>query len=102
MRNRLEDIYKHVPNKGYIQNLQRSSFFFFWFLGLHLWHVEVSRLGVELALQLPAYTTTKAMQNPSHVCNLHPSAWQRQILNPLNEARDQTHILMDPSRVRYH
>ena len=32
-------------------------FFFFVFLGLHLQHVEVPRLGVQLELQLPAYTT---------------------------------------------
>ena len=40
-----------------------SSFFFFFFffsfvfLGLHLWHMEVPRLGVKLELQLPAYAT---------------------------------------------
>ena len=38
----------------------------------------------------------------SHICNLHPSSWQCQVLNPLSEARDQTHILMDASRVCYH
>ena len=27
------------------------------FLGAHLWHMEVPRLGVKLELQLPAYTT---------------------------------------------
>ena len=31
---------------------------------------------------------------------LHHSSQQCQILNPMNEARDQTCILMDPSRVR--
>ena len=34
-----------------------SHSFFFFFLGLHPWHVEVPRLGVELELELPAYTT---------------------------------------------
>ena len=29
-------------------------FFFFFFLGLHLRHMKVPRLGVELELQLPA------------------------------------------------
>ena len=33
-------------------------------LGLHLLHMEVPRLGVELELQLPAYTTATAMQDP--------------------------------------
>ena len=34
------------------------------FLGLHLWHMEVPRLGVQLELQLPAYTTATAMPDP--------------------------------------
>ena len=38
--------------------------FFFCFLGLHLQHMEVPRLGVKLELQLPAYTTATAMQDP--------------------------------------
>ena len=33
---------------------------FFFFLGPHLWHMEVPRLGVKLELQLPAYTTATA------------------------------------------
>ena len=55
--------------------------------------MEVPRLGVELELQLLAYTTATAMQDAS--CIL----WQHWILNPLSGARDQTHILMHPSRV---
>ena len=36
----------------------------FFFLGPHLWHTEVPRLGVEAwELQLPAYTTVRAMQD---------------------------------------
>ena len=66
---------------------------------LHLQHMEVLRLGVESELQLLAYTTATAMPDPSRVCNLHHSSWQRQILNPLSEARDQTHIFMDTSLI---
>ena len=36
------------------------------------------------------------------VCDLHHSSWQCQILNPLSKAREQTHVLMDPSQVHYH
>ena len=61
-------------------------FFFFFFLGLHLQHMEVSRLGVELELQLLAYGT--AMQDLSCICNLHCSLQQHQILNLPNKARD--------------
>ena len=59
----------------------------------------VSGLGVVPELQLPAYTTATAMQDPNHVGDVHHSSWQRRILNPLTEATDQAGILMDISRV---
>ena len=34
--------------------------------------------------------------------DLHCSSWQRQLLNPLSEAKDWTHVLMDTSQVCYH
>ena len=74
-------------------------FFFFCFLGLHVWHVEVPRLGFELELQLLAYTTATAMQDLGQICNLHHRSQQHWILNPLSEARDQTCVLMDTSQV---
>ena len=52
----------------------------FVFLGPHLKHVEVPRLGVRLELQVPAYATATASQEPSHVCNLHHSSQQCRIL----------------------
>ena len=61
--------------------------------------MEVPRLGVELELERPAYTTATAMQELSRVCDLHHSSWQCQILNPLSEARDPTRILMNTSQV---
>ena len=57
--------------------------------------MEFPRLGVEPKLQLPAYATATAVQDLSHICELHHSSWQHGILNPLSEARDQTHILMN-------
>ena len=60
----------------------------FVFLGPHLWHIEVLRLGVELELQLPACATATAMLDLSLVGDLHQSLQQHQILNPLSEARD--------------
>ena len=39
-------------------------FIFFAFFGPHLWHMEVPRPGVEFELQLPAYTTATATQDP--------------------------------------
>ena len=65
-----------------------SIFFFFSFLLLHLQHLEIPRPGVESELQLQAYTTVTVTLDPSHICHLHHSLWQCQILNPLSEARD--------------
>ena len=70
------------------------------FLGLYLQHMEVPRLGVKSELQMPAYSTATATQDLSHVCDLHHGSWQHRVFNPLSEARDQTHVLMDTSRVR--
>ena len=69
--------------------------FCFVFLGLHTWHLEVPRLGVESELQLPAYTTATASRDLSLICSLHHSSQQCRILNPLSEARDRTFIFMN-------
>ena len=42
--------------------------------------MEVPRLGVKSELQLPAYSTATATQDPSHVCNIHHSSQQCQTL----------------------
>ena len=76
--------------------------FFFCFVGLHPGLMDVPRLGVvgvELELQLPA--TATATPDPSCVFDLHHSLWQCQILNALSEARDQTCILMETSRIPF-
>ena len=62
--------------------------------------MEGPRLGVQLELQLLAHTTATATPDPRLVFNLNHSARQHRILNPLSEARDRTHVLMDVSRVR--
>ena len=64
------------------------SFFSFFVLGLHVHHMEVPGLGVELELQLLAYTTATATRDQSLICDLHHSSWQRRILNPLSETSD--------------
>ena len=62
-----------------------SFFFSFIFLGLHLYHVEVPRLGTESELHLPAYTTTTATQDSSRLFDLRQGVQQRQTLNPLSD-----------------
>ena len=76
-------------------------FFFLLFLVLRMRHMEVPRLGFESELQLPAYITATATEDPSCICNLNHSLWQCWIPNPLGEARNWTHILMDIIQVCY-
>ena len=80
----------------------KYSFFFFCFLVVHLRHMDVHRLAAELELQLPAFATATAMQDPRHVCDLYHCSWQCRVLNPLSEARDQTCNHIFPSRIRFH
>ena len=63
-------------------------FFIIVFLGLHLGHMEVPRLGVKLELWLPAYARATARPDPSCVCDLPHDSRQRPILNPLGKAKD--------------
>ena len=80
-----------------------SSFFLsaFFFSAVPL-HMDIPRLGIESELQLPPYASTTATPDPCYICNLHHSAQQCQILNPLSRARVWIHILMHTSRVHDH
>ena len=75
-------------------------FFFLCFLGLHLQHMKVPRLGVESELQLPAYAAATSRPDLNCVCDLQHSSEQRQIPSPLSKGRDRTQVLMDISQVR--
>ena len=59
----------------------------------------MGRIGAAILL---AYAIATAMQDLSLVCELHHSSWQCRILDPMSEARDQTCILMDTSRIHFH
>ena len=72
-----------------------DDFIVFSFFFLEPQHMEVPGLGVESELQLPTYTTATATPDPSCICDLHCSLWQRRILNPQSKARDRTQILTD-------
>ena len=65
-----------------------NQYIFFFFLGLHLQHMEVPRLGDESELKHPAYAIATAAQDPSCVCELHQSSWQHWISDSVSEARD--------------
>ena len=75
--------------------------FFSSFLGMHVQHMEVPRLGVESDLELLSYATAAAMWDLSCFCDQYCISMWCQILNPLSEARDQTLILMHTSQVCY-
>ena len=62
------------------RNSLGTGFILFYFLEPHLQHMEIPRLGAKSELQLQAYATATATQDPSHVCNLHHSSKQHQIL----------------------
>ena len=76
-----------------------SWLFLFLSFRVHPWQMDILRLGIELELKLPAYTTATVTADLSHVCNLYCSSW---ILNPLSGARDGIYILMDTHQVHYH
>ena len=80
---------------------REGGVFFFFFLGLNLWHIKIPGLRVKSEQHLLATAEATAMQDPSCVCDLHYSSQLHWILNPLSEARDRTHILMDPCQVCY-
>ena len=63
--------------------------------------MEVPKLGVQLELQLPTYTTATAMPDRSCVCYLHHSSRQHRIFNPLREAMDQILNLVDTTQFHY-
>ena len=63
--------------------------------------MEVPRLGVQAELRLLAHAIATATRDQSHICDLYHSSQKHWVLNPLIGAREQTHILIDTSWVRY-
>ena len=66
----------------------------FFFLQLHLQHMEVSAPWVELKLQLGAYATATTTLDLNRICDLRCSSWQCRILNPQGQGSN-----MHPHRV---
>ena len=71
-----------------------AAIFFSSFLWLHPRHMEIPRLGNQIRAAV-SYATAIATPDPNYTSDLHCSFQQHQILKPLSEARDQTHILME-------
>ena len=71
------------------------DFFFFFFLGPCLRHMEVPRLGANQSCSCQPTPQLTATKDPIHIRDLHCSLQQHQILNPLSEARDRICNLTD-------
>ena len=87
-----QEMAKRQKNKTKSLNLFIYLFYFLW---PHLRHMEVPRVGIGLELQLPAYITATATPDLSCISDLYHGLQQCWILNSLNKARDQTHILRE-------
>ena len=77
-----------------------ALFFFFFFCLFAFSRAAPMAYGGSQARGLIGAVATSLHQshrNTGSVCNLHHSSQQRQILNPLSKARDQTRNLMVPS-----
>ena len=83
--------------KVFVLSVCVFGFVYLFFLGPHLWHMEILRLGTESELQLLAYITAMATPTGSrsevYLQPMH-SLQYCQILKP-HGSRDQTHILTD-------
>jgi len=69
----------------------------FLFLGPHMWHMELPRSRGRIEA-VAAGLCHSNMGSKPHL-QPTPQFTTRQILNPLSETGDQTHILMEPSQV---
>ena len=95
MKMNIKDWNRLLKKKNTISSIRYFLSFFF--------RVTPAAYGgchVESELYLPAYTTTTATQDPSHICDLHHSSGQHRI--SLSEARNWTRILMDTSQIHFH
>ena len=99
-------LYKSIIKGGNfkIHSVLYSDFFFFVFLGLKPWHMEVPRLGVESEPQLLAYTAATAVPDLSHISNLYHSSrqhgslthWMRPGLEPVSSWVLVTFVSAEP------
>ena len=69
---------------------QEASFFFFFLFTTTPAAYGSFPTSRQIGAAAEAYAT--ALPDPSHICDLCRSLQQCQILNPLSEARDRTHI----------
>ena len=73
---------------------------FFGLLGPHWRHMDVPRLGFQIRAAVAGLHHSHSNLGSEPRLQSTHSSRQRQILNPLSEARDRTRVLMDASWVR--
>ena len=76
----------HIYDLGQV-SFFLSVFLSFVFLGPHLQHMEVPRLGIKSKLQLSATATATVIWDTSHVCNLYHTTAQDNARSPTHWAR---------------
>ena len=68
------------------------------------WAAPVAHGGSQARGRIGAVATglrqSHSNADPSRVCDLYHSSWQRRIVNPLSKGRDRTRNLMVPSQIR--
>ena len=101
-------MHTHIHIKMHTHNTIRKYDQVIWgnFFSFHLFRAAPTAYGGSqtrglIRATVPAYARASATQDPSCICDLHHSPQQRWILNPLSEARDQTHNLIIPSWIRF-
>ena len=94
-----------LSHADYINVMLFSLFYLFYFYFLLFRAPFVAYGGSQAKGQIRAIAaglaTATAMQNVSRICDLHYRSWQRQILNPLSEARDWNRYLRIPSQIHF-
>ena len=71
------------------------------FKGLHLRQYGDSQARGLIRASYSCQPMPQPTRDPSHVCDLHHSSRQLQILNPLSDARDRTCNLMVPGWIHF-
>ena len=90
----LTGIHFHIPLSKHKPNFAMLLCFVFLFMATPT-ACGSSQARSQIGAAPEAYATAVATLDPSHFHNLPHSLQQRQILNPLSDARDQMHILTE-------
>ena len=99
-----QNLHKPNPYSLLVFLKLKIFFFFFFFFFFFVFRTIPAAYGGSQGreLELLAYTIATTPPDPSRICNLHHSAHQLRILNPLSKARGRTYVLKDASQIHFH